>query len=95
MFSITTPFGDTTFRFIERRGYQALFPGFVPAPRRAGRRGNRFGFKRIDHLTSNFQTMKPALLWMEHVLGFEQFWEIAFHTNDVARGAPGASTARG
>ncbi len=28
--------------------------------------------------------MKPALLWMEHVLGFEQFWEIAFHTNDVA-----------
>ena len=32
MFSITTPFGDTTFRFIERRGYQGLFPGFVPAP---------------------------------------------------------------
>ena len=28
--------------------------------------------------------MKPALLWMEHVLGFEQIWEIAFHTNDVA-----------
>jgi 4-hydroxyphenylpyruvate dioxygenase len=45
---------------------------------------NRFGFQRIDHVTSNFQTMKPALLWMEHVLGFEQFWEIAFHTNDVA-----------
>ena len=28
--------------------------------------------------------MKPALLWMQHVLGFEPFWEIAFHTNDVA-----------
>jgi 4-hydroxyphenylpyruvate dioxygenase len=28
--------------------------------------------------------MKPALLWMEHVLGFEPIWEIAFHTNDVA-----------
>jgi 4-hydroxyphenylpyruvate dioxygenase len=83
MFSITTPFGDTTFRFLERRGYRGLYPGFVPAaaPVRAG---NRFGFQRIDHLTSNFQTMKPALLWMEHVLGFEQFWEIAFHTNDVA-----------
>src|SRR6185437_1175411 len=26
-FSITTPFGDTTFRFVERRGYPALFPG--------------------------------------------------------------------
>jgi 4-hydroxyphenylpyruvate dioxygenase len=86
MFSITTPFGDTTFRFIERRGYQGLFPGFVPAPP-AAQPGNRFGFGRIDHLTSNFQTMKPALLWMQHVLGFEPFWEIAFHTNDVAAGA--------
>jgi 4-hydroxyphenylpyruvate dioxygenase len=85
MFSITTPFGDTTFRFIERRGYRSLFPGFV-ATADAERAGNRFGFQRIDHLTSNFQTMKPALLWMQHVLGFEPFWEIAFHTNDVAAG---------
>jgi 4-hydroxyphenylpyruvate dioxygenase len=83
MFSITTPFGDTTFRFIERRGYQGLFPGFVPVPA-PERHGNGFGFVRIDHLTANFQTMKPALLWMQHVLGFEPFWEIAFHTNDVA-----------
>jgi 4-hydroxyphenylpyruvate dioxygenase len=85
MFSITTPFGDTTFRFVERRGYQNLFPGFVPAPAESSPgAGNRFGFERIDHLTSNFQTMKPALLWMEHVLGFERLWEIAFHTSDVA-----------
>jgi len=85
MFSITTPFGDTTFRFVERRGYQTLYPGFVPAAARpTSDAGNRFGFQRIDHLTSNFQTMKPALLWMEHVMGFERFWEIAFHTNDVA-----------
>jgi 4-hydroxyphenylpyruvate dioxygenase len=86
MFSITTPFGDTTFRFIERRGYRALYPGFVAAPAAGSGResGNRFGFERIDHLTSNFQTMKPALLWMQHVLGLEQLWEIAFHTNDVA-----------
>jgi 4-hydroxyphenylpyruvate dioxygenase len=87
MFSITTPFGDTTFRFIERRGAGPLFPGFVAAaaapPATAGAT-NRFGFTHIDHLTSNFQTMKPALLWMEHVLGFEPLWEIAFHTNDVA-----------
>ena len=87
MFSITTPFGDTTFRFVERRGYSRLFPGFVPSaagPSAASATGNRFGFERIDHLTANFQTMKPALLWMEHVLGFEQMWEIAFHTQDVA-----------
>jgi 4-hydroxyphenylpyruvate dioxygenase len=82
MVSITTPFGDTTFRFVERRGYRALFPGFVP--RQIPAATNRFGFERIDHVTSNFQTMKPALLWMEHVLGLEQLWEVAFHTNDVA-----------
>jgi 4-hydroxyphenylpyruvate dioxygenase len=83
MVSITTPFGDTTFRFVERRGYRALYPGFVPSSSTRGPT-NRFEFERIDHITSNFQTMKPALLWMEHVLGFEPFWEIAFHTNDVA-----------
>src|SRR3954447_2720433 len=76
MFSVTTPFGDTTFRFVERRGYRLLFPGFVPAAGAAARRANRFGFQRIDHITSNFQTMKPALLWMEQVLGFEKFWDI-------------------
>jgi 4-hydroxyphenylpyruvate dioxygenase len=84
MFSVTTPFGDTTFRFVERRGYTRLFPGFVPNPTAAAGTGNRFGFEKIDHLTANFQTMKPALLWMEHVLGFEQLWEVAFHTQDVA-----------
>jgi 4-hydroxyphenylpyruvate dioxygenase len=83
MVSITTPFGDTTFRFVERRGYRGLYPGFVPNASKPPAT-NRFGFERIDHITSNFQTMKPALLWMEHVLGFEQLWEIAFHTNDVA-----------
>lgn len=83
-FSITTPFGDCTFRFRERRGFRSLFPGAVPheggsisAP------GNKFGFQEIDHVTSNFQTMKPMLLWLEHVMGFEQMWEVAFHTSDV------------
>jgi 4-hydroxyphenylpyruvate dioxygenase len=89
MFSITTPFGDTTFRFVERRGYATLFPGFVPKRPDPGP-GNRFGFQRIDHLTSNFQTMKPALLWMEHVLGFERLWEIAFHTSDLGPSTHGS-----
>src|SRR6185312_7574403 len=85
---------DRTFRLLderggtfitdERRGYGKLFPGFVPGPSAGTAGGNRFGFQQIDHLTANFQTMKPALLWMEQVLGFEQFWEIAFHTQDVA-----------
>jgi 4-hydroxyphenylpyruvate dioxygenase len=83
MFSITTAFGDTTFRFIQRDGYRALYPGFMPYETPKGGK-NRFGFGRIDHITSNFQTMKPMLLWMEHVMGFEEFWGIQFHTEDVS-----------
>ena len=79
-FSITTPFGDCTFRFRERRGYQGLFPGAIPY---RGGGSNRFGFEQIDHVTSNFQTMQPMLLWLEHVMGFERMWEVAFHTSDV------------
>jgi 4-hydroxyphenylpyruvate dioxygenase len=79
-FSITTPFGDCTFRFRERRGFRALYPGAVPSQ---GGGTNRFGFQDVDHVTSNFQTMKPMLLWLEHVLGFEQMWQVEFHTSDV------------
>jgi 4-hydroxyphenylpyruvate dioxygenase len=82
MFSITTPFGDTTFRFVERKGYRALYPGLVWHELPIGGQ-NGFGFVEFDHVTSNFQTMKPALLWMEHVLGLERFWEVQFHTTDV------------
>jgi 4-hydroxyphenylpyruvate dioxygenase len=27
--------------------------------------------------------MKPMLLWLEHVMGFEQMWQVEFHTSDV------------
>ena len=56
--------------------------------------GNAFGFEAIDHLTSNFQTMKPALLWMEHVLGLEEFWEVSFHTKDAAEARRAALEAQ-
>ena len=81
-FSITTPFGDCTFRFRQRDGFSAYFPGAVAV---AGdhSKSNRFGFEDIDHVTANFQTMKPMLLWMEHVMGFEKMWDISFHTIDV------------
>ncbi len=83
-FSITTPFGDTTFRFNERRGYSRLFPGFVMYdPPRGG--SNTGGVLGVDHVTSNFQTMMPALLWLEYVLGFQRLWDVQFHTRDVAR----------
>jgi 4-hydroxyphenylpyruvate dioxygenase len=84
-FNITTPFGDTTFRFVERRDYALLYPGMKRfAPEAAGT--NRFGFSHFDHITSNFQTMMPALLWLEHVMGFQRYWDVEFHTDDVTRG---------
>ena len=82
-FNVTTPLADTTFRFVDRRGYRGAYPGMVAHPAPLGGK-NAFGFESIDHLTSNFQTMKPALLWMEHVLGLEEFWEVQFHTKDAA-----------
>jgi 4-hydroxyphenylpyruvate dioxygenase len=90
VFSITTPFGPSTFRFLQRDGYQPLYPGFEATPGKGG--ANRFGFERVDHVTSNFQTMGPALLWMEHVMGFEKFWDISFHTNDYS---PNGKTGSG
>jgi 4-hydroxyphenylpyruvate dioxygenase len=83
-FSITTPFGDTTFRFVERRGYRGFFPGFSDVERNQGGK-NSSSITAVDHITSNFQTMSPALLWMQHVLGFERYWDVEFHTRDVGR----------
>jgi 4-hydroxyphenylpyruvate dioxygenase len=80
-FSITTPFGNSTFRFIQRDGYGPLYPGFeAHAVPKGGK--NRFGFKQVDHITSNFRTLAPMVLWMKHVMGFEEFWNIAFHTEE-------------
>ena len=82
-FSITTPFGDTTFRFMQHEGYRGLFPGMeLYATPRGGKNSSKF--THIDHVTSNFQTMAPALLWLEHVMGFEALWEVQFHTADVS-----------
>jgi 4-hydroxyphenylpyruvate dioxygenase len=92
-FSITTPFGDTTFRFVQRDGYRTLFPGLEMHPAPKGGR-NKFGFTSFDHITSNFQTMAPAVLWLEHVLGFERYWGIEFHTEDVAKGGDHGSGLR-
>jgi 4-hydroxyphenylpyruvate dioxygenase len=94
MFSITTAFGDTTIRFVERRGYKPLFPGFVSTGADVSR-GNRYGFGHLDHITANYMTMSPALLWMEHVLGFERFWHVEFHTTstDDKNGAATAPAA--
>jgi 4-hydroxyphenylpyruvate dioxygenase len=80
-FSITTPFGNTTFRFVQREGAAPLYPGYQAHPHPRGGT-NRFGVVGVDHITSNFRTLAPMVLWMKHVLGFEEFWNIAFHTEE-------------
>jgi 4-hydroxyphenylpyruvate dioxygenase len=79
-FSITTPLGDVQFDFIERRGSPRSLLGvelydIQRAP------PDEPGFGRIDHVTANFRTMKPALLWLEHVMGWRPFWGVEFHTS--------------
>ena len=80
-FDITTPFGATTWRFLTRTG-DVLDPDIplYDSPR-GGQ--NKYGFRVIDHITSNFRSLSPAILWMKHVMGFEQFWDIQFHTQDI------------
>ena len=87
-FSIATPLGDVAFRFVERQDFQGYAPGFedvTPADE-----GNRFELKAVDHITVNLLTLEPWVSWCHDVLGWEQFWEVQFHTEDVRKGAGGS-----
>lgn len=84
-FDIATVLGDTLFRFVQHEGNTPILPdlcrlepplGGMPA----------IGYGDVDHITSNFITLKPAIMWMEEVMGFERFWDIEFHTEDVKKG---------
>ena len=109
-FSITTPFGGATFRFVQRdnfpgrensKRYSGIYPGLIETGKKSNNlfpereTSNRYGFGHIDHVTTNFETMAPALLWMEHVMGFERFWGITFHTEDAKKGHVGAPSTHG
>jgi 4-hydroxyphenylpyruvate dioxygenase len=83
---IATPLGDVAFRLVERTDFRAFAPGFVDSGAgNAARPENVFGISAIDHVTSNGLTMQPIVSWYRDVLGFEPFWEISFHTKDVAK----------
>ena len=85
-FEIATPLGEVAFRFVERSDFQAFAPGFVDVGAGNGSKpANLFGITAIDHITSNGLTMQPIVAWYRDVLGFEPFWEISFHTHDVAK----------
>ena len=57
-FSITTPFGDATFRFVEDTGYKALYPGFEATPARQD--SNRYGFS-LYRRSRHERTDPPAI----------------------------------
>ena len=81
-----TPLGDVAFRFVERRNYRKFAPSFEDVgDGHSARPDNKFGIATIDHATSNGLTMQPIIAWYRDVLGFEPFWEISFHTEDVAK----------
>lgn len=79
-FVITTAIGDVSWRFIERDNYAAFAPGMEPV---TGDTTENFGaFENFDHFTINVPTLMPLILWYKHVMGFEQFWDVEFHTDD-------------
>jgi 4-hydroxyphenylpyruvate dioxygenase len=84
-FDIATALGDTLFRFVEHTGKTPLMPDLKRLDTPRGGK-NRFGITEVDHITSNFLTLKPALAWMEQVMGLERYWTVDFHTQDVSKG---------
>ncbi len=85
---IATPLGDVAFRFIERNDYRAFAPGFETTATELP--PNRYGIAAVDHVTSNGLTMQPIIAFYKEVLGFEPFWEIKFHTQDVSKSLGGS-----
>lgn len=85
-FEIATPLGDVAFRFVERKNFAKFAPDFVDVGGgHAQNPVNMFGIRQIDHVTSNGLTMQPIIAWYREVLGMVPFWDISFHTRDVAK----------
>ena len=84
-FDIATAFGDTLFRFVQHEGRTPIMPNLLRLDTPRGG-SNRFGITDVDHITTNFLTLQPAIAWMEQVMGFERFWNIEFHTQDLGKG---------
>lgn len=89
-FDIATPLGDVRFRFVERDS-AALLPGYEPLELRED--ANRHRFQVIDHITSNFLTLEPHVTWLRDVMGFEEYWRVHFHTQDINPNSGGSGLA--
>lgn len=87
-FAIATALGDVQFAFVERHDFDGFGPGFTDLT--PSDEGNRFQLLAVDHVTMNLLTLEPWVTWLRDVLGFEQFWEVQFHTEDVRKGTGGS-----
>ena len=85
--AIATALDDVNYRLIDDSRYQGFGPAFHldQAP---GTYESPFGFTDIDHVTSNVRSLQPLAAFYREVMGFEKFWEIEFHTNDVRPDLP-------
>jgi 4-hydroxyphenylpyruvate dioxygenase len=85
--AIATALDDVNMRFIDDRQYDGFGVSF-DMQQAAGTYDSPFGFETIDHATCNVRTLQPLSAFYRDVLGFEKFWEIEFHTNDVNPSLP-------
>lgn len=85
--AIATALDDVNMRFIDDRLYDGFGVSF-DMQQAAGTYDSPFGFETIDHATCNVRTLQPLSAFYREVLGFEKFWEIEFHTNDVNPSLP-------
>jgi len=93
-FSITTAIGAVAFRFIEANDWDGFAPGFEASQAGSVIENEGFDFLGVDHITCNAPTMASVRLWLEHVMGMEEYWKIEFHTEDVTQGADSGTGLR-
>ncbi len=84
--TIATPIGFLEFSFLEIEGEESDIPMFEKTDETPGVLST---FQRIDHMTVNARTIFPICSFFEHVMGFETFWTVAFHTPDYKSGKKG------
>jgi 4-hydroxyphenylpyruvate dioxygenase len=85
--AMATALDDVGYRLIDDTKYDGFGPAFE-MDAKAGGYTSPFGFTNIDHVTSNVRALQPLSAFYRDVMGFEKFWEIEFHTNDVNPNLP-------
>ena len=85
--AMATALDDVNYRLIDDSRYDGFGPSFQ-MEQKVGSYESPLGFTDIDHFTANVRSLQPLTSFYRDVLGFEKFWEIEFHTNDVNPNLP-------